>query len=86
MELKTLAYLILYFIQTPTSSDITIDLGDIKTAVRATLTNCFGQVVFTKEFETNRLINVNMDISPGVYFLQLKTGNGEPLTIKVVKE
>tara|TARA_B100000809_G_scaffold257102_1_gene298098 strand:+ start:626 stop:1990 length:1365 start_codon:yes stop_codon:yes gene_type:complete len=70
----------------PTTSNISIDLGEIKTNLKATLLNGMGQVIFTKEYNSTDFINLNIESPQGIYFLTLETSLGEIKTIKVLKQ
>ena len=64
---------------------ISIDLGEIKTNLTATLINNLGQVIFTQKFESTNFINFTIDAPNGIYFLQLQTKNGAVITRKIIK-
>lgn len=70
----------------PTTDNITIDLGDTYTNIKATLTNSLGQIVLTKKIGSTDSINLDIDAPKGIYFLKLETASGETKTIKVLKE
>lgn len=69
----------------PTTGTITIDLGEVKQGLKATLTNSIGQVVLTKSYASTNCINFDVDYPKGLYFLTLET-QGEVITKKIVKE
>lgn len=70
----------------PTTRDISIDLGETKTNLSATLTNSLGQLILIQKFESTDIINISIDAPSGVYILKLETTNGETINIKVLKE
>ena len=78
-----LSNLLLY--PNPTTGSITIDLGEIKQGIQATLTNSLGQVISKEQFETD-IININIDSPSGIYFLKIETVDGETKTVKIIKE
>lgn len=69
----------------PTSRNITIDLGETKTNVKATLTNSIGQVVLTQNHGSTSFINLDLELSSGIYFLQIEA-DGEIMTKKIIKQ
>lgn len=70
----------------PTTGNISIDLGEVKTDVKATLTNNLGQLILTQQFKSTNIINVEINEPTGIYFLQIEINNGETKTLKVLKE
>jgi Leucine-rich repeat (LRR) protein len=76
--------LILY--PNPTQGKITIDLGKTIDRVKLILTNNLGQIISIQEFESTNIINLNIEVQAGIYFLQIETPNGEIKTLKVLKE
>jgi Leucine-rich repeat (LRR) protein len=70
----------------PTTSNFTLDLGEIIQDIKATLTNNLGQLMLTQQFESTSIISIDIDSPPGIYFLQIETFTGETKTIKVLKE
>jgi hypothetical protein len=70
----------------PTTKHFTIDLGDVKQDVKAILTNNLGQVILTEKYTSTNIINLDIDTPKGIYYLQLKTSNGEFITKKIIKE
>ncbi|PCI93602.1 MAG: secretion protein [Flavobacteriales bacterium] len=69
----------------PTTENITIDLGEIKQNVKATLTNSLGQVILSKNYTSTNIINLDIDAPSGIYFLHLEI-DGEVITKKIIKE
>jgi Leucine-rich repeat (LRR) protein len=69
----------------PTTGKFTIDFGEIKTDINATLTNSLGQVILFLQFESTDFINLNIESPTGIYFLKLES-DGEVITKKIIKE
>lgn len=69
----------------PTTGNITIDLGELKQGVKATLTNSLGQIILTKEYSSTDFINLNLGYPKGLYFLRLETQK-EAITKKIIIE
>ena len=69
----------------PTTGNFTIDLGKVKQDIKATLTNSLGQVILTENYTSTNYINIDIEGSKGIYFLQLES-NGEVTTKKIIKE
>jgi hypothetical protein len=78
--LKTIIY------PNPTSRSINIDLEEIKSNVNLRLTNALGQVELVENYKSTNHISFDLDKPKGIYFLQLKTSNGEVITRKIIKE
>ena len=80
---NNLANFLLY--PNPTTNNISVDLGEIKQSIKATLTNSIGQVVLTQNYSSTAYINLNLNYPKGMYFLMLET-EGEVITKKIVKK
>jgi hypothetical protein len=83
IEENTLSHLSVY--PNPTTGSINIDLEETKSDINLRLTNAFGQVILTKNYQSTNHINFDLDAPRGIYFLQLETSDGETRTIKVLK-
>jgi len=83
IEENSLSNLSLY--PNPTTGNITIDLGEVKQDVKATLTNSIGQVVLTQNYVSTTYINLNLDCPNGLYFLTLATAR-EVISKKIIKQ
>jgi hypothetical protein len=70
----------------PTTGNITINLGEVKTSVKVKLTNSLGQVFLHKQFGATNHFNIDVDVPTGVYILLVETGKGESIAIKVIKK
>jgi hypothetical protein len=70
----------------PTTGDITIDLGENVTTIKATLTNNLGQVILTQSYDYTKNINLEINAPIGIYFLQIESSGGATKTIKIIKE
>jgi hypothetical protein len=69
----------------PTKGIVTIDLGEVKQNIKATLTNGLGQIILTEKYSSTNFINMDIDTHKGMYFLQLEV-DGEVITKKISKE
>lgn len=69
----------------PTSGNISINFGEVKQNLKATLTNSLGQVIFAQQFESTDHFKVDIDAPTGIYFLKIESSDGETKTIKVLK-
>tara|TARA_B100000809_G_C15103740_1_gene517923 strand:- start:336 stop:2030 length:1695 start_codon:yes stop_codon:yes gene_type:complete len=69
----------------PTSGKVSINLSEVKTNLKVTLTNNLGQVIFTQQFESTDFSHFNIDSPKGMYFLQLEV-DGEVITKKIIKK
>jgi hypothetical protein len=83
IEKNSLSNLTLY--PNPTNGNITIDLGETKINVKAKLTNSVGQVVLTQNLGSTNFINLDLESSSGIYFLQIEA-DGEIITKKIIKQ
>ena len=69
----------------PTTGNISINLGKVQSKISATLTNYLGQVIFTKNYPSTDLINLEINGPSGMYFLRLES-DGKVITKKIVKK
>ncbi|CAM3259815.1 T9SS type A sorting domain-containing protein [Aequorivita lipolytica] len=70
----------------PTSGNFTIDLGKNYSEINTTITNILGQVITNERFVNTDTFEVNLQGSPGIYFVNLKTSEGFSETLKIIKE
>jgi len=70
----------------PTSGIITIDLGKTYKAVEVTIRNVLGQVVLTKSIKITNKLSFEIEGAKGIYFVELRTADGNVAQMKVVKQ
>ncbi|WP_026450876.1 T9SS type A sorting domain-containing protein [Aequorivita capsosiphonis] len=69
----------------PTSGNFNIDLGKSYSETNTTITNILGQVVAFERFANTNTLEINLQGSPGIYFVNLKTAEGVSETLKIIK-
>lgn len=73
----------------PTANEFTLayDLSDVKGDATAQVVNVIGQTVMTFPLDksTNK-VRFGNDLNPGIYLVNIETGNQESKTIKLVKQ
>ena len=67
------------------TDEISVDLGEKFSFIKATITNSLGQVVAKGSFASTDLIKMQIDGPKGLYFLCLETEKGEKETIELLK-
>ncbi len=70
----------------PISDKINIDLGKTYNKVNIVVRNVIGQIVITKTYKATSLIKFEIKESPGIYFIEIRTEEGKPRLVKVLKE
>ncbi len=70
----------------PTTGPLTIDLRQNYATVTAKLFTTTGQLIYQQEFEQVDQLSLKMDGTPGVYWLQLETDDGQQGTWSIVKK
>lgn len=70
----------------PVQDNLTIDLKTAYAQVEASLLDITGKLISTGSFTNTSLINISMDVDPGIYVIQLNDPNGMNVYFKVVKE
>ncbi|SRX52324.1 T9SS type A sorting domain-containing protein [Aequorivita sp. CIP111184] len=69
----------------PTSGNFNIDLGKDYSEINTTITNILGQVVAFERYVNTNTLEVNLQGSPGIYFVNLTTAEGVSETLKIIK-
>ena len=59
----------------PTLGNITIDLAKQQTEVQVTLYDMYGKLVYLNKYQDYKLIEFSFDAPPGIYYLDVKSGN-----------
>jgi hypothetical protein len=70
----------------PTNGFINIDLGKTQKDVQVKVRNIIGQEIFIKQYHNTKLINLEINSSSGLYFVEVKTAEGEANVMKVIKQ
>ena len=58
----------------PTLGNITIDLVKQQTEVQVTLYDMYGKLVYLNNYQDSKLIELNLDAPPGIYYLDINFG------------
>jgi len=70
----------------PAIETIEIDLGEIQSAINITIVNSNKQLVFEKQFENKRILEIELvQISSGIYFIHLSNEEGHIGSKKIIK-
>lgn len=69
----------------PGNGLVQISFEQVLKDVEITITDLQGKVVFSKHFDVGSIEQVNIDGTSGVYFLRVKTANGQSV-VKLMKE
>ncbi len=67
----------------PTNGNLAIDLHETIPELQINITNSLGQIVLSNQYQFVNSVNLNLDCSPGMYYLQAVTKEGEKQTFKV---
>ncbi len=70
----------------PTEGDITIELANSYDIVDVTVTNIIGQQIASSTLESTNKLNLSIDGESGIYFVTMRTSEGNSKTIKVIKK
>lgn len=70
----------------PTKGKVNIALDEVRTDLKVSLINIYGQVLLQKLYESTNSIDLDIDHEPGLYFLQFESPNRNPKTIQIIKE
>lgn len=69
----------------PTNGKITIDLGAVYDNIVLTVKSHTGQVVKQKYYKNQQVLELNLDVPNGVYFISLASNNKKAI-LKIVKQ
>ena len=70
----------------PTSGMLTIDLSGIYKEIIISTKNILGQKIGEQKFIDQSIINLEIQQSPAVYFISIRTDSGEQESFKIIKE
>tara|TARA_B100001057_G_scaffold491717_1_gene582539 strand:- start:1812 stop:2444 length:633 start_codon:yes stop_codon:yes gene_type:complete len=59
----------------PTFGNVTIDLAKKQSEIQITLYDMYGKLVLINKYNESKLIEFNFDAPPGIYYLDVKSGN-----------
>ena len=58
----------------PTLGNVTIDLVKQQDEVQITLYDMYGKLVYLNNYQDSKLIELNLDAPPGIYYLDINFG------------
>ncbi len=70
----------------PTHESFKVDLGMMKTEIIASLINSLGKEILFQNFNSANIISINISAPAGIYFLKIRTSEGDSEIMKIVKE
>ena len=70
----------------PTNGKFTINLGQSYSETNVTITNVLGQQISTSNYTNTQTLVVDINAAAGLYFVTLKTNDGNQATLKIVKQ
>jgi hypothetical protein len=70
----------------PTNGNFAIDLGKEYPDVTIQIYNLLGQVISAEKYASARIIENQIDNSPGIYFVKVNTATGESTTLQMIKQ
>jgi len=69
----------------PTTGNVTLDLGGSYDDVVIMIKNVLGQVISNTNASLLKTVDLRIDGTPGIYFVNIVTAEGKSATIKVIK-
>lgn len=69
----------------PTAGNLNIQLGNNYDEVQILVRNILGQHIMSKTYSATREININLETTSGIYFVEITTGNKRAVS-KVIKQ
>ena len=69
----------------PTSGTINVAMGQVYSEINVSISNFLGQVISYERFVNTNMLELNIEGSPGIYFVSLLSSEGFSETIKIIK-
>jgi uncharacterized delta-60 repeat protein len=70
----------------PTNGDLTIKLGNfVYSDITVIVSNSIGQLVMSKNYKSTNTLDFTMEGEPGIYFMEIRTGN-KTVVLKIIKK
>jgi hypothetical protein len=70
----------------PTTGDAQLKFDKLQSLVVVKLTNSMGQLVFTKTYSSTSKIDLNIEGTSGIYFLDIRNERGAVAKLRIVKK
>lgn len=70
----------------PAEENLTLDLGTLYSDVEVSIINSLGQEVYREQFDNLAKTELSIEGDAGIYFVQIKTAEGQYARIKFVKD
>ncbi len=70
----------------PTDGNLHIEFGKTYKYTSITVTNQVGQEVLKKELDHAHSVDLNLDVMPGIYFLEILSSKGHRALLKAIKQ
>jgi hypothetical protein len=70
----------------PTFGNLEVGLGEVYNDVTVKMFNALGQGVINENFGSTNEINLNIEGTPGMYILEIRTEEGKAASVNVIKE
>lgn len=68
----------------PTNGDLSIDLSPFSGKTELTVLNNVGQLIWNREYNSGQLVNFNLNVPAGIYFLKVNIGYNESISRKFI--
>lgn len=70
----------------PTSGNFKIDFSKMQSEVSVSILNILGQVITNERFVNTNTVDLTIDGSPGMYFINVSSSDGNQNTFKIIKK
>ena len=69
-----------------TAGDLTIDLGEIHSTILTKTLSLNGQLINENSFNNTQMLDLNIDLSPGYYYIEIRDNKDKKAIIKILKK
>ena len=70
----------------PTAGDLTIDLGEIHSTILTKTLSLNGQLINENSFNNTQMLDLNIDLAPGYYYIEIRDNEDKKAIIKILKK
>ncbi len=74
------------FYPNPTDSKLTLDFGEILNTIDIEIINVIGQTISKQLFKNRQKIDLNLNLSKGIYYIKVTENNTGSKTVKIIKK
>ena len=70
----------------PTFGNVTIELGKQQSEVQIALYDMYGKLVYLNKYQDSKLIEFSFDAPPGIFYLDIQSGERSSSRHKIIMQ